>query len=215
MGSDLRDAPAGKALKDPIGANLDRIPIIKGWLDAKSEMHEKVYNVVWGDTDKRKPDADGTLPPVGHTVDVDNAIWTNAIGDEDGALCCQPFTHRLDVLYGALDTRRHRGHRKRLAHHTGGLQHPPSLWRERLDAPQEQCRQPRWQTRHLRRGPLAQRPLPRPPRLNPAAARRRPRPARAPGPATPMLPRRVGTVRPPQRARRPAPAASPAGRGQR
>ncbi len=62
MGGDLREAPAGKAptflvaaLKDPIGANLDRIQIVKGWLDAKGELHEKVYDVVWsGD---RKPDA--------------------------------------------------------------------------------------------------------------------------------------------------------------
>ena len=90
MGGDLRDAPAGKvptflvaALKDPIGANLDRIQIIKGWLDAKGEVQEKVYDVVWGDADKRKPGVDGKLPPVGNTVDVDNAIWTNTIGDPE------------------------------------------------------------------------------------------------------------------------------------
>jgi hypothetical protein len=90
MGGDLRDAPAGKAptflvaaLKDPIGANLDRIQIIKGWLDAKDAVHEKVYDVVWGDADKRKPGADGKLPPVGNTVDVDNALWTNTIGDPE------------------------------------------------------------------------------------------------------------------------------------
>jgi hypothetical protein len=90
MGGDLRDAPAGKsptflvaALRDPIGANLDRIQIIKGWLDAKGEMQEKVYDVVWGDADKRKPGSDGKLPPVGSTVDVENAIWTNTIGDPE------------------------------------------------------------------------------------------------------------------------------------
>ena len=85
MGGDLSDAPAGKAptflvaaLKDPIGANLDRIQIVKGWLDAKGEMQEKVYDVAWsGD---RKPGADGKLPPVGNTVDVANATWTNTIG---------------------------------------------------------------------------------------------------------------------------------------
>jgi len=66
------------ALRDPIGANLDRIQIIKGWLDDKGKTHEKVYNVAWsGD---RKPDATGKLPPVGNTVDVKNANWTNTIG---------------------------------------------------------------------------------------------------------------------------------------
>jgi Protein of unknown function (DUF3604) len=85
MGGDLRQAPAGKvptflvaALKDPIGANLDRIQIIKGWLDAKGDMQEQVYDVVW--SDGRKPGADGKLPPVGNTVDVANAVWTNTIG---------------------------------------------------------------------------------------------------------------------------------------
>ncbi len=85
MGGDLANAPAGKAptflvaaLKDPIGANLDRIQIIKGWLDAKNETHEKIYDVVWsGD---RKPDAKGKLPSVGDTVDVPNATYTNSIG---------------------------------------------------------------------------------------------------------------------------------------
>jgi hypothetical protein len=85
MGGDLHKAPSGKvptflvaALKDPIGANLDRYQIIKGWLDAKGELHEKVYNVVWsGD---RKPGADGKVPPVGNTVNVKEATWTNTIG---------------------------------------------------------------------------------------------------------------------------------------
>ena len=61
-----------------MGANLDRIQIIKGWLDAKGDMQEKVYDVVW--SDGRKPGADGKLPPVGNTVDVANAVWTNTIG---------------------------------------------------------------------------------------------------------------------------------------
>ena len=85
MGGDLSNAPTGKsptflvaALRDPIGANLDRIQIIKGWLDAGGQTHEKIYEVVWaGD---RKPDAKGKLPPVGDTVDVPNAIYTNTIG---------------------------------------------------------------------------------------------------------------------------------------
>ncbi|MGB8712500.1 MAG: DUF3604 domain-containing protein, partial [Onishia taeanensis] len=90
MGGDLSAAPAGKspsflvaALKDAIGANLDRIQIIKGWLDAKGEVHEQVYDVVWGDAAERKPDADGKLPAVGSTVDVANATWTNTIGDPE------------------------------------------------------------------------------------------------------------------------------------
>jgi Protein of unknown function (DUF3604) len=85
MGGDLAAAPQGKAptflvaaLKDPIGANLDRYQIVKGWLDGAGEVHEKVYDVAWsGD---RKPGADGKVPPVGSTVDVANATWTNTIG---------------------------------------------------------------------------------------------------------------------------------------
>ena len=85
MGGDLYDAPKGKAptflvaaVKDPYSGNLDRIQIIKGWLDKKGETHEKVYDVAWsGD---RKPGKDGKLPAVGNTVDVKKATWTNSIG---------------------------------------------------------------------------------------------------------------------------------------
>jgi len=90
MGGDLTAAPDGKAptflvaaLKDPIGANLDRIQIVKGWQDANGGLEDKVYDVVWGNADKRKPDADGKLPPIGSTVDVPNATWTNTIGDPE------------------------------------------------------------------------------------------------------------------------------------
>jgi len=90
MGGDLSNGPQGKsptflvaALKDPIGANLDRIQIIKGWLDAEGNTQEKIYDVVWGDADKRQPGHDGKLPPVGSTVDVENATWTNTIGDPE------------------------------------------------------------------------------------------------------------------------------------
>jgi hypothetical protein len=90
MGGDLHDAPEGKAptflvaaLKDPIGANLDRIQIIKGWLDTEGKAQETVYDVVWGDADQRQPGAEGKLPPVGNTVDVANATWTNTIGDPE------------------------------------------------------------------------------------------------------------------------------------
>jgi hypothetical protein len=86
MGGDLQKAPAGKAptflaaaLKDPIGANLDRIQIVKGWLDAKGEVHEQVFDVAWSGA--RKPDPKtGKVPSVGSTVDVANATWTNTIG---------------------------------------------------------------------------------------------------------------------------------------
>jgi hypothetical protein len=88
MGGDLRAAPASKsptflvaALKDPIGANLDRIQIIKGWVDKAGKTQEKVYDVVWsGD---RKPGSDGKLPMVGNTVDVPNATYTNSIGSPE------------------------------------------------------------------------------------------------------------------------------------
>jgi hypothetical protein len=90
MGGDLGMAPAGgaptflvAALRDPYGANLDRIQIVKGWLDGAGELHEQVYDVVWGDADKRRIGADGKLPPVGTTVDVDHATWTNTIGDTE------------------------------------------------------------------------------------------------------------------------------------
>jgi hypothetical protein len=85
MGGDLTNAPSGKApgflvaaLKDPMSGNLDRIQIVKGWLDSLGKTHEKVYDVVWsGD---RKPGANGKLPVVGNTVDVAGATWTNSIG---------------------------------------------------------------------------------------------------------------------------------------
>jgi hypothetical protein len=65
------------ALRDPIGANLDRIQIVKGWYD-DGELHEKVFDVTWsGD---RKPGKDGKLPPVGNTVNGADASWTNSIG---------------------------------------------------------------------------------------------------------------------------------------
>ncbi|WP_372441275.1 DUF3604 domain-containing protein [Microvirga arvi] len=87
MGGDLRAAPQGKsptflvaALKDPIGANLDRYQIVKGWLTKDGKLEEKVYDVAWADAERRKPGGDGKLPPVGDTVDVANATWTNTIG---------------------------------------------------------------------------------------------------------------------------------------
>ena len=85
MGGELSAAPNEKApnfmvyaLRDPIGANLDRIQIIKGWLDKKGKTHEQVYDVAW--SDERKLDAKNKLPAVGNTVDLEAASWTNSIG---------------------------------------------------------------------------------------------------------------------------------------
>ena len=66
------------ALRDPEGANLDRVQIVKGWAKADGSTRERVYDVSWsGD---RKPGANGKLPPVGNTVNVAEASYTNAIG---------------------------------------------------------------------------------------------------------------------------------------
>jgi len=84
MGSDLpvrgSESPTFMvyALRDPMGANLDRIQIIKGWLDADGATHEKIYNVAW--STGRDIDTEGQLPPVGNTVDLEAANWTNTIG---------------------------------------------------------------------------------------------------------------------------------------
>jgi len=85
MGGDLSGAASGKAphlviqaAKDPDGANLDRVQVIKGWLDAKGQIHETVFDVAW--SGKRKPGKDGKLPSVGNSVDVANATYSNSIG---------------------------------------------------------------------------------------------------------------------------------------
>ena len=88
MGGDLNNAPKAKvptfmvrALRDVDGANLDRIQMIKGWVDKKGKTHEKIYEVAWSDADKRKLGKNGKLPAVGNTVDVKDASYTNSIGD--------------------------------------------------------------------------------------------------------------------------------------
>jgi hypothetical protein len=85
MGGDLANAPAGKApsfmiraLRDPDGANLDRIQLIKGWTTQDGEPMEKIYDVAW--SGERTPGPGGKLPPVGDTVNVEQATYTNAIG---------------------------------------------------------------------------------------------------------------------------------------
>ncbi len=87
MGGDLSEAPDNSspsfiiaATKDPMGANLDRAQVIKGWI-SNGKTHERVYDVVWsGD---RLINSDGKLPSVGNTVDVNTASWTNDIGTEE------------------------------------------------------------------------------------------------------------------------------------
>jgi hypothetical protein len=88
MGGDLSGDAQGKtpsflvaAMKDPYSGNLDRIQIIKGWLDSDGELQEKVYDIVW--SGNRKPGSDGKLPPVGNTVDVEKAVWSNSIGSPE------------------------------------------------------------------------------------------------------------------------------------
>ncbi|MGB2931278.1 MAG: DUF3604 domain-containing protein [Methyloceanibacter sp.] len=108
MGSDLTEAPEGKApgflvyaLRDPIGANLDRIQIIKGWIDADGTPQEKVYDVVW--SGGRKPGADGKVPPVGDTVDLSIPSWTNTIGAAElGTVWIDPdFDPKVRAFYYA------------------------------------------------------------------------------------------------------------------
>ena len=87
MGGELSNAPAGKAprfliraLRDPDGANLDRIQVIKGWLDSDGETHERIYDVAV--SDGRKVGTDGRCKtPVGSTVNVETATYSNTIGD--------------------------------------------------------------------------------------------------------------------------------------
>ena len=86
MGGDLTAAPGGRApvfiaaaAKDPDGANLDRLQIVKGWLDAEGNLHEQVYDVALSDGRDVNPES-GKAPPVGSTVNVADASYTNAIG---------------------------------------------------------------------------------------------------------------------------------------
>jgi hypothetical protein len=108
MGGDLQSADAGMAprflvaaSKDPLGANLDRIQIIKGWVDAQGNQHDKVFDVDWsGD---RQPGSNGKLPSVGNTVDVKTATYLNSIGDSQLATVWQDpeFDPTLPALYYA------------------------------------------------------------------------------------------------------------------
>jgi len=88
MGGDLPAAAQGKApsfmvwaIKDPLSGNLDRIQIVKGWVDAGGAEHEKIYDVAW--SGNRKPDAQGKLPAVGNTVDPKKGTYQNSIGSPE------------------------------------------------------------------------------------------------------------------------------------
>ncbi|SEF90818.1 DUF3604 domain-containing protein [Marinobacterium lutimaris] len=88
MGGDLTQAPTGQApsfmaaaSRDPEGANLDRVQIVKGWHDRNGSLQEKVFDIAW--SDNRVADASGKLPAVGSTVDSDAATWTNSIGSAE------------------------------------------------------------------------------------------------------------------------------------
>ena len=85
MGGELGAAREGAAPsflavahKDPSGANLDRVQVVKGWLDADGGTHERVFDVAW--SGERQPGADGKLPAVGNTVDLETARYANSIG---------------------------------------------------------------------------------------------------------------------------------------
>ena len=88
MGSILNAGQEGKAptflihaSKDPDGANLDRVQVIKGWVDASGKTQEKIYDVAW--SDDRKKDSNGKLPALESTVDMETAEYTNDIGDTE------------------------------------------------------------------------------------------------------------------------------------
>ncbi len=85
MGGNLEDGGIAprflvSALKDPEGANLDRVQIVKGWVDAGGTAQERVYDVVWSDMDGERARSGGKVPMVGNTVDLGKGTYTNDIG---------------------------------------------------------------------------------------------------------------------------------------
>ncbi|MDC3199928.1 DUF3604 domain-containing protein [Porticoccaceae bacterium] len=73
-----------RAVKDPLGANLDRLQVVKGWIDSVGQQQEKVYNVAW--SDDRQLDASGNLSPVGNTVNLSSGRYDNSIGQPEFSL---------------------------------------------------------------------------------------------------------------------------------
>ena len=91
MGGDLTHGPEGvsprfliRAVKDPDGANLDRVQVVKGWRDQKGVLHEKIYNVAL--SDGRKQNEQGEIAALGSTVNIETASYTNSIGDPEFAV---------------------------------------------------------------------------------------------------------------------------------
>ena len=108
MGGDLSNRPEGKspsflvaAVRDQLSGNLDRIQIVKVWIDKKGKRRERVHNVVW--SGNRSINADGSLPLVGNTVDIADATWTNTIGSPELiTVWTDPdFDRSLDASYYA------------------------------------------------------------------------------------------------------------------
>jgi hypothetical protein len=106
MGGDLGSAPEGKlptfvvwAIKDPEGANLDRIQLIKGWVDEGGKLHEKIVNVAWSGDREFFPD--GRLQPVENTVDLATATYTNTVGAAElrGSWYDRDFVRDQPALY--------------------------------------------------------------------------------------------------------------------
>jgi len=103
MGADLTHPPKGqsphfliRAVKDPDGANLDRLQVIKGWRSNDGKLHEKIYNVAL--SDGRQEDSNGKVPPVGSTVDTKSASYTNSIGDPELAIVWEDPDFNKDEL---------------------------------------------------------------------------------------------------------------------
>ena len=105
MGGDLSNAPDGtlpsfliRAVKDPDGANLDRVQVIKGWHDKQGALHEKIYNVAL--SDGRRESRKGKIEPVGNTVDVKDASYNNSIGDPELSVVWQdPDFHKDELAF--------------------------------------------------------------------------------------------------------------------
>ena len=108
MGGDLVQSKENKATgptfliratKDPDGANLDRIQIVKSWLDENQSTNEKIYNVAW--SGKREINGDGGLAAVGSTVNLREASYQNTIGSPELSVTWrdEDFNHSEAAVY--------------------------------------------------------------------------------------------------------------------